>query len=115
MILSCCDLPRNNWDILFRGLTEQGLYRVGGVLSKVKKLFELGLDPKPGDIQLELHDPKQWESKTIASAVKQYFRDLSKPLLTYNLYGEFLEAVKHESEVMRVQVNTPFSPRYPFL
>jgi len=85
-------------------LTDQGLYRVGGVLSKVKKLFELGLDPKPGDVPLDLHDPKQWESKTIASAVKQYFRDLSKPLLTYNLYGQFVDAVKHESEALRVQV-----------
>ena len=47
-------------------------------------------------------DPKQWESKTLASAVKQYFRDLSKPLMTYQLYGNFLEAVKKEDEAARL-------------
>ena len=39
-----------------------------------------------------------WESKTIASAVKQYFRDLNKPLMTHTLYNKFIEAVKLESE-----------------
>lgn len=88
-----------------RGLNDQGLYRVGGVISKVKKLLAEGLDPastltKAG--RIDLSDPKQWESKTIASAVKQYFRDLSKPLMTHQLYQPFLEAVKHESEQKRV-------------
>ena len=86
-----------------RGLTDQGLYRVGGVLSKVKKLLNRGLDPQPNDGPLELNDPKMWESKTVASAVKQYFRDLSKPLLTHHLYPDFVEAVKHENEAVRVQ------------
>jgi hypothetical protein len=86
-----------------RGLNDQGLYRVGGVLSKVKKLLNRGLDPQAGDEPLDLSDPKMWESKTIASAVKQYFRDLSKPLLTHHFYADFVEAVKHESEDLRVQ------------
>ena len=86
-----------------RGLTDQGLYRVGGVLTKVKKLLNRGLDPQPGEEPLDLSDPKMWESKTIASAVKQYFRDLSKPLLTHHLYNEFVVAVKHDSEPVRVQ------------
>jgi hypothetical protein len=67
----------------------------------VKKLLNRGLDPQPGEGSLDLSDPKVWESKTIASAVKQYFRDLSKPLLTHQLYAEFVEAVKHESEQVR--------------
>ena len=49
-----------------------------------------------------MSDPKQWESKTLASAVKQYFRDLSKPLMTYQLYTSFLEAVKKEEEASRL-------------
>ena len=44
-----------------------------------------------------------WESKTIASAVKQYFRDLNKPLMTHTLYNKFIEAVKLESEEQRLQ------------
>ena len=52
---------------------------------------------------LDLSDPKVWESKTIASAVKQYFRDLNKPLMTHTLYNKFIEAVKLESEDQRLQ------------
>lgn len=85
-----------------RGLNDQGLYRVGGVVSKVKKLLNQGLDPQPGDGPLDLSNPKVWESKTIASAVKQYFRDLSKPLMTHTLYNKFIEAMKHESEDVRI-------------
>ena len=57
-----------------RGLVDQGLYRVGGVVSKVKKLLNQALDPAPGEECPDMSDPKQWESKTLASAVKQYFR-----------------------------------------
>ena len=85
-----------------RGLTDQGLYRVGGVISKVKKLLNQALDPGPGEELPDMSDPKQWESKTLASAVKQYFRDLSKPLMTYQLYNTFLEAVKKEDEATRL-------------
>ena len=80
----------------------QGLYRVGGVISKVKKLLKQALDPAPGEEMPDMSDPKMWETKTLASAVKQYFRDLSKPLMTYQLYTSFLEAVKKEAESPRL-------------
>ena len=60
------------------------------------------MDPSPGEECPDMSDPKQWESKTLASAVKQYFRDLSKPLMTYQLYASFLEAVKKEEEASRL-------------
>ena len=41
-----------------RGLSDQGLYRVGGVVSKVKKLLNVGLDPQNGATPLLLSDPK---------------------------------------------------------
>lgn len=85
-----------------RGLVDQGLYRVGGVVSKVKKLLNQALDPAPGEETPDMSDPKLWESKTLASAIKQYFRDLSKPLMTYQLYNNFLEAVKKEDESTRL-------------
>merc|ERR1740128_976040 len=85
-----------------RGLQEEGLYRVGGVMSKVKNLLNKAIDPSPDDTAIDLTDPKAWESKTLASAVKQYLRDLSKPVLTYQLYSAFMSAVKHENEELRV-------------
>ena len=87
-----------------RGLNDQGLYRVGGVVSKVKKLLNEGLIATSSDKSpLDLSDPKQWESKTIASAVKQYFRDLNKPLMTHTLYVNFVEGVKNDSEASRME------------
>ena len=85
-----------------RGLNDQGLYRVGGVVSKVKKLLNEGLIATPNE-KLDLSDPKQWESKTIASAVKQYFRDLNKPLMTHTLYVNFVESVKKDNEASRME------------
>uniref|UniRef100_A0A0K2U9W2 Uncharacterized protein n=2 Tax=Lepeophtheirus salmonis TaxID=72036 RepID=A0A0K2U9W2_LEPSM len=85
-----------------RGLKDEGLYRVGGVVSKVKHLLNSGLDPQIGENPLELHDSKIWESKTIASAVKQYFRDLNKPLMTHQLYSAFIEAVKKDTDETRI-------------
>ena len=32
------------------------------------------IDPGPEDSSIDLTDPKQWESKTLASAIKQYLR-----------------------------------------
>ena len=43
-----------------RGLTDKGLYRVGGVISKVKKLLNQALDPQPGDDPVDMSDPKLW-------------------------------------------------------
>ena len=53
-----------------------------------------------------------WESKTIASAVKQYFRDLNKPLMTHTLYNKFIEAVKLESEDDRLRELQSLVQRY---
>jgi hypothetical protein len=86
-----------------RGLREQGLYRVGGVVSKVKKLLGLALENEGGSSSsLDLSDLKLWESKTIASAVKKCFAELHRPLLTHQLYAPFLEAAKKESEAERL-------------
>ncbi len=97
-----------------RGLRDHGLYRVGGVVSKVKRLLNVGL-VEHGAERLDLSDPKQWESKTIASAVKQYFRDLSKPLMTHQLYSAFLEAAKslEKDESARVQEVALVARRLP--
>ena len=72
-----------------RGLEEQGLYRVVGVFSKVTKLLNQGLDKKKAEkLNLDL----EWESKTITSAIKQFFRNLPEPIMTFKLHTEFIAA-----------------------
>jgi hypothetical protein len=72
-----------------RGLEEQGLYRLVGVSSKVTKLLSLGLDKRSGD-KVFLSDRCEWETKTITSALKTFFRNLPEPVMTFRLHEEFI-------------------------
>ena len=85
---------------LAAGLEDQGLYRLVGVASKVTKLLSTGLDPTKCS-KLSLSDPAEWETKTITSAVKQYFRNLPEPLMTYQLHNEFINAASECPKYLR--------------
>ncbi|XP_046853317.1 rho GTPase-activating protein 26-like [Xenia sp. Carnegie-2017] len=86
-----------------RGITEQGLYRVVGVGSKVKKLLDVCfVDKKLEELSLE-SDECDFEVKTITSAVKHYLRNMPAPLLTFERHDSILEAAKTESQEKRVQ------------
>ncbi|XP_019625151.1 PREDICTED: rho GTPase-activating protein 26-like isoform X13 [Branchiostoma belcheri] len=82
-----------------RGIEEQGLYRVVGVNSKVKKLTELCLVDRRKADKVDLDE---YEIKTITSALKNYFRGLPEPLLTFKLHQEFINAAKQESRTLRI-------------
>ncbi|CAB4002256.1 rho GTPase-activating 10 isoform X2 [Paramuricea clavata] len=86
-----------------RGITEQGLYRVVGVGSKVKKLLDVCFVQRQID-ELELDSEDcEYEVKTITSAVKHYLRSMTAPLLTYEQHDSILEAAKTESYDNRVE------------
>ncbi|XP_062513890.1 rho GTPase-activating protein 26-like [Corticium candelabrum] len=85
-----------------RGIEDEGLYRVAGVSSRVQKLttsYEKNRLDKVSwnDVELEV--------KTITSAVKNHFRSMPEPLLTYDLHQEFLNAAKndHETTIANLQ------------
>ncbi|XP_017264613.1 rho GTPase-activating protein 10 isoform X2 [Kryptolebias marmoratus] len=84
-----------------RGINDQGLYRVGGVSSKVQKLLSLMIDEKSND--LDLSASEDWDVKTITSALKLYLRCLPEPLMTYGLYKEFISPAKGGSPESRIQ------------
>nr|XP_040567630.1 rho GTPase-activating protein 10-like isoform X1 [Lepeophtheirus salmonis] len=84
-----------------RGLEDQGLYRVVGVSSKVTKLLTMGLDKRKSE-KLNLDDPMEWESKTITSAIKTFFRNLSEPIMTFQLHHQFIAAAKLETREERI-------------
>lgn len=82
-----------------RGLEEQGLYRVAGVASKVSRLVACAA---PGRrLPPALHDPLEWETKTLTSALKSYLRALPDPLLTRALHDRFIAVVKCERRAER--------------
>ena len=44
-------------------------------------------------------DPVEWESKTVTSAVKTFFRNLPEPIMTYKLHFKFIAAAsEHKFE-----------------
>ena len=74
------------------GLEEEGLYRKPGVLPKANKLVKDCVEQGKLD-WFNLHDEFEWDTKTLASAVKSYFsKQLGEPLLTYDLHVQFMEA-----------------------
>lgn len=90
-----------------RGLEEEGLYRVSGVGTKINKVLQLGLDAKKTELErLSFFTDDQFadvlESKTIASALKQYLRKLKEPLMTYQYFNGFLAAAKQEQHLQRI-------------
>ncbi|XP_034160890.1 rho GTPase-activating protein 42 isoform X2 [Pangasianodon hypophthalmus] len=83
-----------------RGINTMGLYRIGGVNSKVQKLMNTVFSPKaPADVDL---DPEIWDNKTITSGLKNYLRCLTEPLMTYRLHADFITAVKSDDQNYRV-------------
>uniref|UniRef100_A0A3Q2CA47 Rho GTPase activating protein 42a n=1 Tax=Cyprinodon variegatus TaxID=28743 RepID=A0A3Q2CA47_CYPVA len=86
------------YSISQRSLTTLGLYRTGGVNSKVQRL--MATSTASSDIQL---DAETWDNKTITSGLKDYFRCLAEPLLTYRLHKEFIRAAKYDDQTYRVR------------
>ncbi|XP_075982136.1 GTPase regulator associated with FAK isoform X2 [Anticarsia gemmatalis] len=82
-----------------RGLEEQGLYRVAGVASKVARLVACAAAPRL--LPAQLHDPLEWETKTLTSALKSYLRALPDPLLTRALHAQFIAVAKCERRAER--------------
>ncbi|XP_056295634.1 rho GTPase-activating protein 42 [Pseudoliparis swirei] len=84
-----------------RGITTLGLYRIGGVNSKVQRLMtSVFASTAPTDMQL---DADAWDNKTITSGLKNYFRCLAEPVLTYRLHKEFIKAAKYDNQKYRVR------------
>lgn len=80
-----------------RGLEEEGLYRIGGVNTKITKLITLGMDRNKTEKErlLFFHEEQHadlLETKTIASALKHYLRNLHEPLMTYRYHNGFIAA-----------------------
>ncbi|XP_056141342.1 rho GTPase-activating protein 42-like isoform X2 [Lampris incognitus] len=94
-VKKCIDLVES------RGINTLGLYRTGGVNSKVQRLMTsvFGATASP-DANL---DPETWDNKTITSGLKNYLRCLAEPLMTYRLHKDFIKASKSDDHGYRVR------------
>jgi len=70
-----------------RGLDTEGIYRKGGGASQMRMIqeaFDRGDD-------IDLEDPSI-DICAVTSVLKQYFRKLPTPLVTYNVYDRMIES-----------------------
>ncbi|KAJ7994672.1 hypothetical protein DPEC_G00251900 [Dallia pectoralis] len=83
--------------IEMHGLYTEGIYRKSGSTNKIKELKQ-GLDTDVNSINLD-----DYNIHVIASVFKQWLRDLPNPLMTFELYDEFLRAMcmQEKKEVIR--------------
>lgn len=71
------------------GMDEEGLFRVTGGASKVKRL-KTCLDAHC----IKFEDALEYDTHVLAGVLKLYLRELPEPLLTYSLYEKWLEAAR---------------------
>ncbi|BFZ03546.1 hypothetical protein BsWGS_06585 [Bradybaena similaris] len=81
LVLEACVLT-----LLETGMEEEGLFRLAGSSVKLKKL-KACFDAHSVDMEEFSTDPH-----TVAGALKQYLRELPEPLLTFQLYDDFIQA-----------------------
>lgn len=77
------------------GIEEEGLFRIAGSATKVKKLkssFDVGVV-----------DMKDYDPHTVAGALKQYLRELPEPLMTFTLYEKWIETANHADKDERLK------------
>ncbi|XP_030063949.1 rho GTPase-activating protein 44 isoform X3 [Microcaecilia unicolor] len=79
------------------GMQEEGLFRVAPSASKLKKL-KAALDCCVLDVQEYTADPH-----AIAGALKSYLRELPEPLMTFELYEEWIQASNIQDQDKRLQ------------
>ncbi|KAI0188041.1 putative GTPase-activating protein [Xylaria flabelliformis] len=84
------------------GLAVEGIYRLSGSAMHVNKLKNL-FDTDQESHILDFRNPENFfhDVNSVAGLLKQFLRDLPDPLLTSENYGGFIEAAKHDDEIVR--------------
>ncbi|RWS28177.1 rho GTPase-activating protein 44-like protein, partial [Leptotrombidium deliense] len=82
---------------LLNNLNEEGLFRIPGSTSKVKKL-KCSFDAGFIDVDDYANDPH-----TVAGCLKSYLRELPEPLLTHTFYEEWINAATVSDSNARLQ------------
>ncbi|XP_068587417.1 rho GTPase-activating protein 32-like isoform X2 [Cebidichthys violaceus] len=92
VVKSCADFIENN------GVVD-GIYRLSGISSNIQKLrHEFDSEQVP-DLS---RDVFRQDIHSVGSLCKLYFRELPNPLLTYQLYDRFSEAVSAATDEERL-------------
>ncbi|NWI65417.1 RHG30 protein, partial [Todus mexicanus] len=76
-----------------------GIYRLSGVSSNIQRLRQEFDGDRCPDLQKDVY---LQDIHCVSSLCKAYFRELPNPLLTYQLYDKFADAVAIQMEEARL-------------
>jgi hypothetical protein len=86
-------------EVELRGMDMEGIYRKSGASSAIQTIRE-GFERSPQDY--DISDP-DLDIHAVTSALKQYFRKLPMPLITYDVYEKIIETGEISSHSGRVE------------
>ena len=81
-----------------KGMDMEGIYRKSGASSAIQIIKE-GFEREPQDY--DISDP-DLDIHAVTSALKQYFRKLPTPLITYDVYEKIIDSGEITSQPARV-------------
>ncbi|CAH1274321.1 ARHGAP44 [Branchiostoma lanceolatum] len=104
--LEACALALLEW-----GMEEEGLFRVAGSSSKTKKLkaaLDSGIITGLADLEEYVQDVH-----SISGALKLYLRELPEPLMTFDLFQDWMEAGSTQDPQVKLQALWSVCDRLP--
>jgi len=93
-----------------RGLEVEGIYRRSGMAAEARQLvqaYDDGMQPNLLDIDI------YQDICSITSVLKQYLRSLPQPLVPYDLYADFMEAISLPHNEVKLQTFKNLMGRMP--
>ena len=87
-------------EVELRGMDMEGIYRKSGAASAIQGIRD-GFERNPFDY--DISDP-DLDIHAVTSALKQYFRKLPMPLITYDVYETIIESAEVTSVSGRVEL-----------
>lgn len=86
-------------EVELRGMDVEGIYRKSGASSVVQTIRE-GFEQNPDEY--DISDP-DLDIHAVTSALKQYFRKLPMPLITYAVYEKIIDSGEAPSDSARIE------------
>ncbi|KAL9488146.1 hypothetical protein ACSS6W_000423 [Trichoderma asperelloides] len=84
------------------GLGVEGIYRQSGSMNHINRLKAM-FDSESQAQALDFRNPENFfhDVNSVTGLLKQFFRDLPDPLFTTEHHSSFINAAKHEDEIVR--------------
>lgn len=93
--------------LLSEGMKEEGLFRLAAGASVLKRLKQT-MASDPGSLQEFCSDPH-----AVAGALKSYLRELPEPLMTFDLYDDWMRAASLKEPGARLEALQEVCSRLP--